>query len=194
MLTVPVTGRFDLTDGQWAVLEPLLPRGKKPGRPVTWTKRQLINGIRWRVRTGSPWRDVPDRYGPWESVYGLFRRWQRAGVWARSPAPPAACPHPSPHPFASACPVLGMTGAGATTHHKGRRPGWSKDRSGDRTRRGAVGSTRWRTPMAGTITVARRAFSRAPGSPRSRTWYEPLDHADRSAFGRRAVRGRSAGP
>jgi transposase len=79
--TVPVTGRFDLTDAQWAVLEPLLPRGKKPGRPVTWTKRQLIDGIRWRVRAGSPWRDVPDRYGPWPSVYGLFRRWQRDGAW-----------------------------------------------------------------------------------------------------------------
>jgi len=79
--TVSVTGRFDLTDGQWAVLEPLLPRGKKPGRPVTWTKRRLIDGIRWRVRTGAPWRDVPARYGPWGSVYGLFRCWQRAGTW-----------------------------------------------------------------------------------------------------------------
>jgi len=76
-----VTGRFDLADAQWAVLEPLLPRGKKPGWPVTWTKRQLIDGIRWRVRTGSPWRDVPPAYGPWQSVYGLFRRWQRNGTW-----------------------------------------------------------------------------------------------------------------
>jgi transposase len=81
--TVPVTGRFDLTDAQWAVLEPLLPRGKKPGRPVTWTKRRLIDGIRWRTRTGAPWRDVPDRYGPWPSVYGLFRRWQRNGTWRK---------------------------------------------------------------------------------------------------------------
>jgi transposase len=78
-----VTGRFDLTDAQWEVLEPLLPRGKKPGRPVTWPRRQLIDGIRWRVRTGSPWRDVPDRYGPWQSVSGLFRRWQRNGTWRK---------------------------------------------------------------------------------------------------------------
>ena len=42
----------------------------------------LINGIRWRVRTGAPWRDVPSCYGPWQTVYGLFRRWQRTGVWA----------------------------------------------------------------------------------------------------------------
>jgi transposase len=72
-----------LTDVQWAVLEPLLPLGVKAGRPPKWTKRQLIDGIRWRVRVGAPWRDVPPRYGPWQTVYGLFRRWQRAGVWAR---------------------------------------------------------------------------------------------------------------
>jgi transposase len=78
-----VTRRFDLTDAQWAVLEPLLPQGKKPGRPPKWSKRQLIDGIRWRVRVGAPWRDVPDCYGPWQTVYGLFRRWQRAGVWQR---------------------------------------------------------------------------------------------------------------
>jgi transposase len=81
--TVPASGRADLSDAQWAVLEPLLPRGKKPGRPRTWTRRQLIDGIRWRTRTGAPWRDVPDRYGPWGSVYDLFRRWQRDGTWAR---------------------------------------------------------------------------------------------------------------
>nr|WP_185087714.1 IS5 family transposase [Nonomuraea muscovyensis] len=76
-------GRGDLTAAQWAVLEPLLPVGKKPGRPAKWTKRQLIDGIRWRIRTGAPWRDVPARYGEWETVYGLFRRWQRDGTWAR---------------------------------------------------------------------------------------------------------------
>lgn len=81
METIPVTGRADLTDAQWAVLEPLLPKGRKPGRPPKWPRRQLIDGIRWRIRAGAPWRDVPDRYGPWESVYGLFRRWQRDGTW-----------------------------------------------------------------------------------------------------------------
>jgi transposase len=61
--TLAVTGRFDLSDAQWAVLEPLLPKPKKPGRPPKWTKRRLIDGIRWRVRAGSPWRDVSARYG-----------------------------------------------------------------------------------------------------------------------------------
>ncbi|MFI8393080.1 IS5 family transposase, partial [Streptomyces sp. NPDC085540] len=76
-------GRGDLTNGQWARLEPLLPTGIKPGRPQVWTRRQLIDGIRWRTRTGAPWRDVPERYGPWDRVYDLFRRWQRDGTWAR---------------------------------------------------------------------------------------------------------------
>ncbi|MFE5585618.1 IS5 family transposase [Kitasatospora sp. NPDC056531] len=75
--------RGDLTDAQWAVLEPLLPQGIKPGRPPVHTKRQLINGIRFRTRTGIPWRDLLGRYGPWETVYGLFRRWQRDGTWHR---------------------------------------------------------------------------------------------------------------
>ncbi|MEE4597582.1 IS5 family transposase [Streptomyces sp. DSM 41524] len=76
-------GRGDLTNGQWARLEPLLPLGIKPGRPQVWTWRQLMDGIRWRTRTGAPWRDVPERYGPWDRVYDLFRRWQRDGTWAR---------------------------------------------------------------------------------------------------------------
>jgi transposase len=80
--SVAAAGRADLTDAQWARLVPLLPRGMKAGRPPKWTKRQLIDGIRWRIRCGTPWRDVPERYGTWQTIYGLFRRWQRAGVWA----------------------------------------------------------------------------------------------------------------
>ncbi|MBO2455948.1 IS5 family transposase [Actinomadura barringtoniae] len=79
--TLAVTRRFDLTEEQWARLEPLLPVPRRQGRPSVWTKRQLIDGIRWRVRVGAPWRDVPECYGSWQAVYGLFRRWQRAGVW-----------------------------------------------------------------------------------------------------------------
>ena len=81
MTRVAVTRRHDLTDAQWAALQPLLPKGKRPGRPPKWDKRQLIDGIRWRIRVGCPWRDVPELYGPWQTVYGLFRRWQRDGTW-----------------------------------------------------------------------------------------------------------------
>jgi transposase len=76
-------GRHDLADGEWRVLEPLLPKGQKPGRPPKYSRRRLIDGICWRTRTGSPWRDVPQEYGPWQSAYGLFRRWQRDGIWRR---------------------------------------------------------------------------------------------------------------
>lgn len=62
------------------MLESLLPAAgvsrRSPGR------RRLVDGVRWRVRTGVPWRDLPWEYAPWQTVYGLFRRWQRQGVWA----------------------------------------------------------------------------------------------------------------
>lgn len=76
-------GRGDLTDEQWVTLEALLPKGRKAGRPPVWPRWQLIDGIRFRVRTGVPWRDVPVEYGPWSRVYDLFRQWQRNGTWQR---------------------------------------------------------------------------------------------------------------
>lgn len=82
MTRVSSGARKDLTGKQWRVLEPLLPTSSGRGRPRKWSRRQLIDGIRWRTRVGAPWRDVPERYGPWQSIYGLFRRWQREKVWA----------------------------------------------------------------------------------------------------------------
>ncbi|TWJ28498.1 transposase [Micromonospora sagamiensis] len=83
MDTLAVTRRHDLTDVQWAVLQPLLPAPKRSGRPSLWSRRQLIDGIRWRIRVGAPWRDVPPQYGSWSAVYALFRRWQRDGTWKK---------------------------------------------------------------------------------------------------------------
>ncbi|WP_234341570.1 IS5 family transposase [Streptomyces sp. NRRL S-1813] len=74
--------RGDLTDAQWERLEPLLPPMPKMGRPPR-DRRQVFDGIWWRARTGSPWRDVPERYGPWETAYTVFRRWQIDGTWPR---------------------------------------------------------------------------------------------------------------
>ncbi|WP_396994902.1 transposase [Nonomuraea phyllanthi] len=91
MASVVVTRRHDLTDAQWAALEPHLPAASGKGRPPKWSRRQLIDGIRWRIRTGAPWRDVPACYGHWFTVYGLFRRWQREGIWARILAALQAC-------------------------------------------------------------------------------------------------------
>ena len=75
--------RRELTDDQWAALAPLLP----PERPATGRPnkghRTVVEAILWRLRTGSPWRDLPERFGPWPSAYTRFRRWHRAGVWDR---------------------------------------------------------------------------------------------------------------
>ncbi|WP_408906964.1 IS5 family transposase [Streptomyces atratus] len=75
--------RGDLTDAQWERLEAVLPPIPKMGRPPR-DRRQVFDGIWWRARTGSPWRDVPERYGPWETAYAVFRRWQIDGTWARA--------------------------------------------------------------------------------------------------------------
>ncbi len=73
--------RHELTDDQWDRLEPLLP----PQRPATGRPardhRTILNGILWILRTGAPWRDLPERFGPWKTVYSRFRRWQEAGIW-----------------------------------------------------------------------------------------------------------------
>jgi len=75
--------RGDLTNEQWDRLQPLLPPEKpSTGRP-SLSHRQVLNGILWVLRTGAPWRDLPERYGKWPTVYSRFRRWQQAGVWQR---------------------------------------------------------------------------------------------------------------
>src|SRR4051794_22582726 len=74
-------GRFDLTDRQWERLEPLLPpRRPRTGRPNE-DHRRILNGIVWVLRTGAPWRDLPERYGPVGTVSSRFYRWRAAGVW-----------------------------------------------------------------------------------------------------------------
>jgi transposase len=72
-----------LTNTQWERLRPLLPPQKpKTGRPAH-DHRTILNGIFWILRTGAPWRDLPERYGPWRTVASRFYRWQRAGVFQR---------------------------------------------------------------------------------------------------------------
>ena len=74
-------GRHDLTDAQWELLAPLLAELPTTGRPRTYGLRGLVDAVRYRTRTGCPWRDIPDRYGPWWRAYALFRSWQVTGVW-----------------------------------------------------------------------------------------------------------------
>jgi transposase len=75
--------RGDLTNARWERLVPLLPPQRPTvGRPAE-DHRRIIDGILWKVRTGAPWRDVPERYGPWSTLASRLRRWRLAGVWER---------------------------------------------------------------------------------------------------------------
>jgi transposase len=73
--------RYELTDGEWSIIEPLLPN--KPRGVPRVDDRRVLNGILWRFRTGSPWAEIPDRYGPSTTCYNRFVRWRKAGVWDR---------------------------------------------------------------------------------------------------------------
>lgn len=74
-----VVCRHELTDESWAVIEPLL-APPRMGRPVR-DRRQVVNGILWKLSTGAAWRDLPERFGPWKTVYERFRRWSANGTW-----------------------------------------------------------------------------------------------------------------
>jgi transposase len=71
--------RYDITDYEWSVIEPVLPKGR-PG-PRRKDDRRVLNGIFWVLRTGAPWRDLPERYGPCTTAYNRFNRWRKAGIW-----------------------------------------------------------------------------------------------------------------
>ena len=70
----------DLTDSEWRILDPLLPDRGERG-PAIPDKRRTVNGILWVLRTGAPWRDMPERYGNGNSVFIRFTRWSKLGVW-----------------------------------------------------------------------------------------------------------------
>lgn len=73
--------RFDLSDFEWSVIEPLLPNNTR-GKPRV-DDRRVLNGIFWRLRTGAPWADIPARYGPYTTCVNRFNRWRKAGHWER---------------------------------------------------------------------------------------------------------------
>ena len=73
--------RHELTDAQWQQVDGLIPirRGPRTKRG----DRNFVNAVMWRVRTGAPWRDIPERYGSWKTIYNRFARWAALGVWER---------------------------------------------------------------------------------------------------------------
>jgi transposase len=73
--------RYDLTDFEWRLIEPLLPN--KPSGVPRVDDRRVLNGIFWVLQSGAPWRDLPERYGPRTTRYNRFVRWRKAGVRGR---------------------------------------------------------------------------------------------------------------
>lgn len=73
--------RYELEDRHWALIEDLFPSQSR-GRP--WRDhRPLVDAILWVLFSGAPWRDLPERYGPWQTAYRRFARWRRDGTWGR---------------------------------------------------------------------------------------------------------------
>jgi transposase len=99
---VAVHDRHDVTEEEWARLEPLLP-DRTPRRGGRWTDhRSVINGVLWRAHTSCLWRDLPRDYGHWKAIYHRHRRWSAEGIWASIPCPGCprlSCPaRPTPTP------------------------------------------------------------------------------------------------
>jgi transposase len=73
--------RYELTHHEWSAIKPMLPN--KPRGAARVDDRRVLNGIFWVLRSGAPWRDLPDYFGPYTTCYNRFVRWRQAGVWAR---------------------------------------------------------------------------------------------------------------
>ncbi|WP_144029583.1 IS5 family transposase, partial [Paenibacillus larvae] len=74
--------RYEIRDDQWEKIKDLLPPERKPqGGRIAKDNRMMLNAMLWVARSGAPWRDLPEHYGSWKTVYTRFRRWQMAGIW-----------------------------------------------------------------------------------------------------------------
>lgn len=71
----------DLTDAEWAILEPVIPPPKPGGRPPAHSRRELVDAMSYVLRTGCAWRQLPHDLPPWQTVYHYFRRWRDAGIF-----------------------------------------------------------------------------------------------------------------
>jgi putative transposase len=74
----------DLTDAEWEILEPLIPAISEEAAHVKYTRREIVNGILYVLRSGCPWRLLPNDLPSWGTVYNYFRQWQKQGVWDRA--------------------------------------------------------------------------------------------------------------
>ena len=88
--------RSDLSEKEWELLEPLLPVRRKRARV---DDRKIVSAIFYVLRTGEPWRDLPEHYGPYTTAYNRFNRWCRRGIWAKFLDKLASTPHADFHLF-----------------------------------------------------------------------------------------------
>ena len=75
--------RHEITDDHWNRIENLLPGTEGDPGVTAKDNRLFINAVLWIAKTGAPWRDLPERFGPWNSVFQRFNRWAKRGVWGR---------------------------------------------------------------------------------------------------------------
>lgn len=79
------TKRYELTESEWNRIKDMLPpehpKEGKRGRPAKCDNRSAMNGILWIARGGAPWRELPERYGPWQTIYSRFRKWKDMGIF-----------------------------------------------------------------------------------------------------------------
>ena len=118
-----------ITDDLWDLIEPILPAGTRPGRP--WNDhRRTLEGIVWRFRTGSPWRDLPEHFGSWQSVWERHRRWSLDGTYASIFA---AVRGADPDAAGEVLRLISVdsTSVRAHQHAAGARPGHARDTGGD---------------------------------------------------------------
>jgi len=110
--------RYERADYEWSAIKPMLPN--KPRGVPRVNDRRVLNGIFWVLRSGAPWRDLPDHFGPYTTCYNRFVRWRRAGVWGR---------------IIDACPLRSFASAGGAVvalvaAHLGGRAGCAKSHQG----------------------------------------------------------------
>jgi transposase len=110
--------RFDLSDEEWAILARLLLAARRSGRVAD---RKIVNAIFYVLRTGIPWRDLPERYGPYTTAYNRFNRWTARGIWRRVFETLAAKSRDSLHLIDSTVVKAHRAAAGAKGGSKSRR-------------------------------------------------------------------------
>ena len=71
----------DISDAEWKILEPLVPAPLPGGRPVTWSRREIVNAILYVLRTGCQWHLLPHDFPPYKTVFDYYRQWRRQGIW-----------------------------------------------------------------------------------------------------------------